>query len=56
MRNATDTVASLPPAPAGTPAQQQARARVEQRLQGWMQEPWRIDYFAAMRQLEALVE
>lgn len=54
MRNATDTVASLPPAPAGTPAQQQARARVEQRLQGWMQEPWRIDYFAAMRQLEAL--
>ncbi|CAM5790885.1 type VI secretion system baseplate subunit TssG [Ottowia pentelensis] len=48
MRDPADLVAGLPELP------QQALARVTRQVQDWSVEPWTIDFFAAMRRLEAL--
>ena len=55
MRDSVDPVGN------GTPktevpvlASQQSRARVARLVQDWTAEPWAIDFFAAMRRLEAL--
>lgn len=48
MRDPAHPVA---PAPAEQP---DARTRVAQRVQQWQEQPWALDYFAAMRRLEAL--
>lgn len=53
MRNAPDPLIDVPegagPAAAGEP-----RARVAQQVQEWSAAPWKLDFFAAMRRLEAL--
>lgn len=54
MRDAPDPVT---PAPATAPRaglDEGARARVAAQVQAWAAAPWSVDYFAAMRRLEAL--
>ncbi len=53
MRDATDSV-NRPPASAVAPSLEAARLRVAAQVDQWAAEPWRLDFFAAMRRLEAL--
>lgn len=54
MRDPAHPVAPAAEVPVGTPAQREACARVAERVQQWLDAPWALDYFAAMRRLEAL--